>query len=118
MRLIKWTFALIIVGLSIFYASANFKGSLIWQHTYGIWDKLKDLLLVVFSCRFFYTTKATKYSIIGVLALRLIWEIVSWAFLISINDVKWVNILFIFTTACCSLIIIKELVSKWRQKQL
>lgn len=114
MRLIQLALAFVIIGLFIFYAMADFDVRN-WQYVYGTWDKVKDLLFILYIYINIKKIRTISLPVLIVLSARLLWEIISWVFNISINEEQWINYLFILVTGTCFVFLLKEQFRLWKQ---
>jgi hypothetical protein len=85
----------IIFGLLIFYAAADFDNNH-WQHLHGLWDKLKDfLLLLLIGSKFKRPIEQRVFfPALYLLLARVAWELLSWFTGWSINNHWAVSALF------------------------
>lgn len=78
MKLLIATIAFILLGLGIGYIDA-FKSVALWSNFYYVWDKTKDLLLVL-TLQKFTPNKSIKQSLrllASFFVLRIIWDLIA-----------------------------------------
>jgi len=93
--MMKLTIAFIVIGLLVFTGLATFhvEG---WVRSYAIWDKGKDLLLAWLVVELSKKRYGKIFEpVFYLLAVRFLWDIISWGTGININNSIVVGILFI-----------------------
>lgn len=78
MKLLAITIAFILLGLGIGYIDA-FKSIVLWSDFYYVWDKMKDLLLVL-TLKKFIPNQKIKQSLsllASFFVLRIIWDLIA-----------------------------------------
>lgn len=104
-----------IMGYAAWLAFAIFKVQY-WIDIYYIWDKSLHTLFIAAGCLIPIHSRPELWSVFIFSCLIIIWEIVSIAGDISINDQMIVGIFFLLLATGAATYFLKDLVSRWSQK--
>lgn len=96
--MIRFTIAFFMIGMLVFYAMATFHIDY-WSRLYFIWDKGKDVI-IMYSL---WQLSVKKYGqvlqpVFWFTVVRLVWEFISWATGLAVNNSIVVGILFIIVS--------------------
>lgn len=116
MRLVQATVTFIVAGFLFFLTIG--KDESIYYATYFLWDKMKDVLLLF--CILNLMPKEFRWIVKHLLfycIIRLLWEIISTFTNIGINNQKAVTVLFTILITGVAVLLGKDLILRWKQRQ-
>lgn len=103
-----------LVGIIIFLTKADFSKEG-WTEAYFIWDKGKDIFLLVILWLVKIRFRPILRLIIGLASIRLLWEIIAYFLKIDINIDPAITMLWVTATAIIVYLSIKDL-NQWNQR--
>lgn len=116
MKLLTITIAFILLGLGIGYIDA-FKSITLWSNFYYVWDKSKDLLLVL-TLQLFTPNKKIKQSLrllASFFVLRIIWDLIAITTNYSTAASPTIMAIMFFLWAIVILIIMRQgIMEEWQ----
>lgn len=83
-----------LLGLLLFYHMADFSNP-VWGHLYYVWDKGKDVLLLVALAGLAPKHRKQILPVIIFSIIRLLWEVAAWLINQNINGSKVIDYLFL-----------------------
>ena len=96
-----------LLGLLLFYHMADF-GKPFWGHLYYVWDKGKDVLLLVTLAGLAPRHRKQILPVIIFSIIRFLWEVATWIISTDINGSRVIDYLFLLCLAAYLWPFIKE----------